>query len=155
MQGSPLVSISIWNFNCGILSNMSNMDCGKKKKTSRQNDVILYFQKTQSNNPHHVHASSSLEQAIGERDVNTFENESATHTMDGRIHSSNDHNETNTFSSEIGSSNVEYFSLQGDIVHSRKRKKGQWDVGRKFKFNWVSRYPFIEPIPLANENETS
>ena len=72
-----------------------------------------------------------------------------------RIHSSSDKSETNAFSSEIGSSNVEHFFLQGDTVHSRKRKKGERDIGRKFKFEWVSRYPFIEPIPLANENETS
>ena len=74
--------------------------------------------------------------------------------MDGRIHSSSDQSETNAFASKIGRSNVEYFSLQGDIVHSWKRKKGQWDIGRKFKFDWVSRYPFIEPIPTANDNET-
>ena len=75
--------------------------------------------------------------------------------MDGRIHSSNDQSETNSFPSEIGSSNVEDFSLQGDTVHSWKRKKGQWDIGRKFKFDWVSRYPFIEPKPPTNENKTS
>ena len=75
--------------------------------------------------------------------------------MDGRIHSSSDQSETNAFSYEIGSSNVEYFSLQGDTVHSWKRKKGQCDIGRKFKFDWVSRFPFIEPIRPANENETS
>ena len=97
----------------------------------------------------------ALEQGIGERDVNTFENASATQTMDGRIHSSSDQSETNAFPSEIGSSNVEYFPLQGDIVHSWKRKKGQWDARRKFKVDWVSRYPCIEPIPPANENETS
>ena len=28
----------------GILSNMSNMDCGNKNKTSRQNDVRSHFQ---------------------------------------------------------------------------------------------------------------
>ena len=100
MQASLLVSISIWNFNFGILSKMSNMDCGKKNKTSKQKDVISYFQKPQSNNPHPIHASSSLEQGIGERDVNTFENASATQTMDGRIHSSNDQSETNAFPSE-------------------------------------------------------
>ena len=111
MQSSLMVSISIWNFNCVILSKMSNMDCGKKNKTSRQKDVISYFQKPQSNNPHPIHASSSLEQGISERDVNTFENASATQTMDGRIHSSSDQSETNAFSSEIGSANVEYFSL--------------------------------------------
>ena len=125
MQASLLVSISIWNFNFGILSKMSNMYCGKKNKTSKQKDVISYFQNPQSNNPHPIHASSSLEQGIGERDVNTFENELATHTMDGIsiIHSSSDQSETNAFSSEIGSSNVEYFSLQGDTMHSRKRKR--------------------------------
>ena len=50
------------------------MDCGKKNKTSRQKNVISYFQNPQSNNPHPIHASRSLEQGIGERDVNTFEN---------------------------------------------------------------------------------
>ena len=75
--------------------------------------------------------------------------------MDGRIHSSSDQSKTNAFSYKIGSSNTEYFSLQGDTMHSRKRKRGQWDIGRKFKFDWVSRYPFIEPITPTNENETS
>ena len=69
---------------------MSNTDCGKKNKTSRKKDVISYFQNPQSNNPHPIHASSSLEQGIAERDVNTFENSSATQKMDGKIHSSND-----------------------------------------------------------------
>ena len=49
--------------------------------------------------------------------------------MDGRIHTSSEQSETNSFSFEIDSSNVEYFSLQGDTVHSQKRKKGQWDKG--------------------------
>ena len=40
-------------------------------------------------------------------------------------------------------------------MRSWKRKKGQWDIGIKFKFDWVSRYPFIEPIPPTNENEAS
>ena len=71
---------------------------------------------------------------VSVREISTIENAFQTHTMDGRIHSSSDKSETNSFSSEIGSSNVEYFSLQGDIVHSRKRKKGQWDIGTKFKF---------------------
>ena len=110
MYASLLVSISILNFNFGILSKMSNMDCGKKNKTSRQNDVISYFQNAPSNNPHPIHASSSLEQGISERDVNTFENSSATQKMDGRIHSSNDQSETNAFPSEIGSSNVKKIS---------------------------------------------
>ena len=97
MHASLLVSISIWNFNFGILSNISNMECGKKNKTSRQKDVISYFQKPQSNNPYPIHASISLEQGIGERDVNTFENASVIHTMDGRIHSSSDKSETTAF----------------------------------------------------------
>ena len=84
MQDLLMVSISIWNFNFGILSKTSNMDYGKKK------DVISYFQKPQSNNPHPVHASRSIERGISERDVNTFENSSATHTMDGIIYSSSD-----------------------------------------------------------------
>ena len=63
--------------------------------------------------------------------------------MDGRIHSSSDQSETHAFPFEIGSSNVEYFSLQGDTVHSRKRKKGQWHIGRKFKVDWVSRYSVV------------
>ena len=99
MHASLLVSILIWNFIFGILSNISNMDCEKKNKASKQKDVISYFQKPQSNNPHLIHASSSLEQGIGERDVNTFENSSATQKMDGRIHSSNDQSETNAFPS--------------------------------------------------------
>lgn len=134
---------------------MSNMDHGEKNKTLRQKDVMSYFQKHQSNHPHHIHGSSSLEQGIGERDVNTLEDASAKHTMDGRIHSSSDQSEANAFSSEIGSSNVEDFSLQGDIDHSLKRKKGRWDFGRQFQSDWVSRFPFIEPIPPTNKNETS
>ena len=72
MQASLMVSISILNFNFGILSKISNMDCGKKNKTPIQKDAISYFQKPQSNNPHPIHASSSLEQGIGERYVNIF-----------------------------------------------------------------------------------
>ena len=134
---------------------MSNMDHGKKNKTSRQKDVTSYFRKPQSNNLHSVHASSSLKQGISDRDVNSFENASPTHTMDGRIHSSSDQSETNALSSEINNSNIENFSLEGDKVHSRKRKKGQWDIGRQFQSDWVSKFPYIEPIPPENENETS
>ena len=122
----------------------------ERKIKHKKKDVISYFQKSQSNNPHHIHASSYLDKGIGERYVNNFENASTNYTLDGRIHSSNDQSETNAFPSEISSSNVEYFSLQGDTEHSRKRKKGQWDVRRKFKVDWVSRYPCIEPIPPAN-----
>ena len=53
----------------------------------------------QSNNPHPIHVSISLEKAISEMYTNTFENASTTHIMDGRIHSSSDQSETNTFSS--------------------------------------------------------
>jgi len=134
---------------------MSNMDHGNKNKTSRQKDVTSYFRKPQSNNSHSVHASSSLKQGISDRDVNSFENASPTHTMDGRIHSSSDQSETNALSSEINNSNIENFSLEGDKVHSRKRKKGQWDIGRQFQSDWVSKFPYIEPIPPENENETS
>ena len=49
--------------------------------------------------------------------------------MDGRIHYSSDQSEKYALLFEIGSLNVEDFSLQGDIVHSWKRKKGQWDIG--------------------------
>ena len=108
MQTSHLVSISIWNFNFGLLSKLSNMDCGNKNKTSRQKDVISYFQNPQSNNPYHIHASSSLEKGISE-------NASATQKMDGRIHSSSDQSEKIAFPFEIGSSNVE--DVQVDIVH--------------------------------------
>ena len=71
-----------------------------------------------------MHASSSLEQGINEIYFNTFENVSATHTMDGRIHSSSDQSETNAFPSEIGSSNVEEFSLKGDTAAFTEKEKG-------------------------------
>ena len=71
MHASLLVFLSIWNFNFGILSKMSNMDCGKKKKTSKQKDVISYFKKPQSNNTHPIHASSSLEQ-VSVREMSTL-----------------------------------------------------------------------------------
>ena len=74
MQASLLVSILIWNFNFGILVKMPNTDYGKKNKTSRHKDVVSYFQNPQSNNLHLIHSSSSLEQGISERDVNSFEN---------------------------------------------------------------------------------
>jgi len=61
---------------------------------------------------------NSLEQAINERDANSFENASETHMMDDRIGSSSGQRETNAFSLEIGSSNVKDFSLEDDTVHS-------------------------------------
>lgn len=97
---------------------MSNMDHGKKSKTSRQKDVTSYFRRSQPNNPCAIHPSISLEQGINERDVNVSENASTTHTMDRRIHSSSDQGETNAFSSEIGGLNVEDFSLESDNAHS-------------------------------------
>jgi hypothetical protein len=130
---------------------MSNINCGKK--TSRQKDVLSYFQKPQSKNPHSLHALSSFEQPITERDVNSCENASNIHIMDERIGSSSDQSEINAFSPEIGNKNVESFSLEDDTIHSRKRKKGQWDIGRLFQPEWVSKFPFIEPIPPTNEKE--
>ena len=79
---------------------MSNIDHGKKSKTSRQKYVASYFRKPQSENPPSapIHASSSLKQGISDRDVNSFENASPTHTMDGRIHPSSDQSATHAFS---------------------------------------------------------
>ena len=45
---------------------------------------------------------------------------------------SSDQGEVNTFSTEIGDENVEYFSLEGDTIHLRKRKNVQWEIGRQF-----------------------
>lgn len=69
--------------------------------------------------------------------------------------SSSGQSETNAFSSEIGDKTIEDFSMEDEIIHSWKRKKGQWDIGRLFQPEWVSKFPFIEPILPANEKETS
>ena len=118
-------------------------------------DVLSYFQKSLAKNTHCLHASSSFEQSVSERDVNSCENASNIHMMDGIIGSSSDQGEINASSGEIGDKNAEYFSLEGDTIRSQKRKKGQWDIGRHFQLDWISTYPFIEPIPPTNEKETS
>jgi hypothetical protein len=148
-----VVSISIWSFNCGIFIKMSNTNRGKK--TSRQRDVLSFFQKPQSMNPHFIHPSSSVEQTISERDSKSREDASDIHIIDGNMGSSSGQSETNVFSSEIGDKTIEDFSMEDEIIHSRKRKKGQWVIGRLFQPEWVSKFPFIEPILPANEKETS
>ena len=42
--------------------------------------------------------------------------------------------------------------MEGDTNHSRKRKKGQLTVGRKFQDDWVSSFPFIEEIRPTKVN---
>ena len=132
---------------------MSKVDRGKK--LSRKMHVLSYFQTSPSKNTHYLHASSSFEQSTSERDVNSCENASNIHMMDDIIGSSSDEGEINVSLGEIGDKNVEYVSLEGDTIHSQKRKKGQWDIGRHFQPDWISTYPFIEPIPPTNENEPS
>ena len=58
------------------------------KKLSRQIDVLSYFKKSQSKNTHSLHASSSFEQSVTERDVKSCENASDIHMMDEIIGSS-------------------------------------------------------------------
>ena len=114
---------------------MSNNDCGKK--TSKQRDVLSYFQKPQSKNPDSLHDSNSFEQLINERDVNTSENASNNHITNDKTSSSSEQGEINAIQHEIDTDNVEGFSLGGNTNHSQsqKRKKGQWDAGRKFNQN--------------------
>jgi hypothetical protein len=130
---------------------MSNTDRGKKR--SRQNDLSSYFQRPQSKDPHSLHASSSFEQPITERDLNSCENASNIQIIDKEICSSGDQSEINAFSPEIGSINVENISLEKNTTNSRKRQKGQWDIGRGFQPDWVSKFPFIDPLPPKNEKE--
>ena len=122
------------------------------KKLSRQIDVLSYFKKSQSKNTHSLHASSSFEQSVTERDVNSCENAFDIHMMDEIIGSSSDQGEINAVSTEISDENVKYFSLEGDTSHSRKRRKRKWTVGRKFQDDWVSSFPFIEEIFPTNED---
>jgi hypothetical protein len=75
--------------------------------------------------------------------------------MDEKIGSSSDQSEINAFSQETSDKNVEVCSLESDKIHSWIKKKGQWDIGRQFLLDWVSKIPFIEPIPPTNEIETS
>ena len=102
---------------------MSNTDCGKKR--SRQNDLLSYFQRPQSKDLHSLHASSSFEKSITERDANSCENASNIQIIDTKICSSGDQSEINAFSPEIGSTNVENSSLENNTTNSRKRQKGQ------------------------------
>ena len=132
---------------------MSKVDHGKKPSIKMH--LLSYFQKLPSKNTYSLHASSSFEQYVSERYVNSCENASNIHMMDDIIDSSSDHGEINSSSREIGDKNLEYFSLEGDTLSSRKRKKGQWDIGRQFQPDWASTYPFIEPILPTNENEPS
>jgi hypothetical protein len=100
---------------------MSNTDHGNK--TSIQRDALSYFQKPQSKNPHSLHASSSFEKLIIERDFNPCENAFNIHIMDEILGSSSDQSAINAFSLEIGNKNIEFFSSEDDMIHSRKRKK--------------------------------
>ena len=68
------------------------------KKLSRQIYVLSYFKKSQSKNTDSLHASSSFEQYITERDVNSCENASNIHMMDEIIGSSSDQGEINAVS---------------------------------------------------------
>jgi hypothetical protein len=43
--------------------------------------------------------------------------------------------------------------LEKNTTNSRKIKKGQWDIGRGFQPDWVSKFPFIDPLPPKNEKE--
>ena len=60
------------------------------KKLSKQTDVLSYFKKSQSKNTDSLHASSSFEQSVTERDVNSCKNASDIHMMHERIGSSSD-----------------------------------------------------------------
>ena len=55
--------------------------------------------------------------------------------MNDKTGSSCEQSEINAIQPEIDNDNVEGFSLGGNTNHSqsRKRKKGQWDAGRKFQ----------------------
>jgi hypothetical protein len=96
MQVSLLVSRSTWNSNYGILSEISNANKGKK--TSRQKDVLSYFQKPPFKHPHSLHTSISFEQPITEIDVTSSQNASNIHIIDERIGSCSDQCEINAFS---------------------------------------------------------
>jgi hypothetical protein len=43
--------------------------------------------------------------------------------------------------------------LEKNTTNSRKRQKGQWDIGRGFQPDWVSKFVFIDPLPPKNEKE--
>jgi hypothetical protein len=96
---------------------------------------------------------SSFEPPITEIDVNSYENASNIQIIDEEICSSSDQSEINAFSPEIGSRNVINISLEKNTTNSWKREKSQLDIGRGFQIDWVSKFPFIEPIPPKNEKE--
>lgn len=87
-------------------------------------DVLWHSQNPPSKNTHSLHASSSFEQYATERYVNSCENAIDINMMDEIICYSSDQGEINVFSIEICDENVEYFSWEGDTIHSWKRKKG-------------------------------
>jgi len=92
------------------------MDRGKKR--SRQTYVSSCFQRPQSKDPLSLHASNSFEQPITERNAKSCEIASNIQIIDERIGSFGDHTEINEFSLEIGSENVESFSLEEKTIHS-------------------------------------
>jgi hypothetical protein len=130
---------------------MSNTDHGKKR--SRKNDLSPYFQRPKSKDSHSLYASSYFEQPITERDINSYENASSIQIIDNEICSSGDQSEINAFSPEIGSTNVKNISLEKNTTNSQKIQKGQWDIGRGFQPDWVSKFPFIHLLPPKNEKE--
>ena len=132
---------------------MSKYNCGKKP--SRQMDVLSYFQKAPSKNTHSLHDSSSFEQYITVREVNSCGNAFDIHTMDEIIGSPSDQGEINAVSTKIVDENVKDFSLEGDTIHLWKRKKDQWTIGRRFQENWVSSFPFIEEYLLQMRTRIS
>ena len=121
---------------------------GHGKKTSKHRDVLSYFHKPQTKNPDSLHDSNSFEKPINERDVNTSENASNNNIPNYGTGSSSEQSAINAIQPKIGNDNVEGFSLGGNTNHSqsRKRKKGQWDIGIQFQSEWASKFPFIEPI---------
>jgi len=123
------------------------------KKPLRQMDVSSCFQKAPSKNTYSLHDSSSFEKSVTKREVKSCGNAFDICTMDEIIGALSDQGEINVVSIEIGDENVKDFSLEGDRIHSQKRKRGQWTIGRRFQENWVSSFPFIEEIPPTNENE--
>ena len=60
------------------------------KKLSRKMDVLSYFKKPQSKNTHSLHASSSFEQYVTGKVVNSCENKFDIHMIDERMGSLSD-----------------------------------------------------------------
>eukprot|EP01018_Ginkgo_biloba_P008393 Gb_25811 [translate_table: standard] len=159
---------------------MSSSHHGKEKRTSTAKQSILsYF-----NKPHlktaalHDIGSSSSKQPTLEHDFNGsrvvgssstldshgnssgleigYESLTRDDLSDGPTKSSHDHpREKNDLSPKFRESNPTIFPLDDEPINSRKRKKGQWDIGRCFQPDWVSKFPFIELVPSENEKNTS